>query len=47
MTWELAQTGLTGKETGNITAPYDLHYRVGHAGSVGLAGFTLGTSAGF
>ena len=36
------QAGLTSKELANITSQYDLHYRVGHAGSVGVSGFTLG-----
>lgn len=40
----LVQIGLVGEEVANITQAYDLHYRVGHASSVGIAGFTLGES---
>lgn len=35
--------GLYGLEVANLTAEYNLHYRIGHASSVGIAGFTLGT----
>ena len=38
----MLQAGLYGQEVANATAEYGLHYRVGHASSVGLAGYTLG-----
>ena len=36
------QAGLLGIELANITSQYGLHYRIGHAASNGIAGFSLG-----
>ena len=39
------QAGLQGIELDNVTSQHGLHYRIGHASSNGIAGFTLGMCA--
>lgn len=41
------QMGLYGLEIANATSAFGLQYHIGHASSVGIAGFTLGGGQGF